>query len=289
MKLLQSYLPTWKPSASTTTDDETMRIDDYQAGYPRFTALVAAHSYFLCRRFDRLRARLLLSKQDKLSMLEKRLDEVDQKETSLLFLGKSRCDRNPDRIALLSEIESSLGDYDQFVERTSRMLSYGHAQRRDRESLHNWLGGTGSLARDETAYLTHRHELVSLAPTGDAAVSQLETWVEDKLIHFGFLQSRLHASSADSNVFCHSGSLIKQLAKSLLLVLITLLLMMPIIICNILTTTTARIVIVMASTITYLLILSGLTRSKTMELILAGATYATVLIVFVSGTSGILS
>ena len=50
-------------------------------------------------------------KQDRLSMLEQRLDEVDQKETSPLFLGKSRCDGNADRLRLLSEIESRLDDY----------------------------------------------------------------------------------------------------------------------------------------------------------------------------------
>ena len=44
-------------------------------------------------------------------MLEQRLDQVDQQETSLLFLGKSRCDGNTDRTSLLSEIESCLADY----------------------------------------------------------------------------------------------------------------------------------------------------------------------------------
>jgi hypothetical protein len=64
------------------------------------------------------------------------------------------------------------------------MLSFGPAQRRDRESLQNWLNGTGCLAREETAYLTHHSELVSLAPAGDSAILQLEAWVEDKLIRF---------------------------------------------------------------------------------------------------------
>ncbi|KAI0133390.1 hypothetical protein F4776DRAFT_133889 [Hypoxylon sp. NC0597] len=281
-----NLLPTRATSASSNSK---IKLDDFKPGYPRFTALLSAYEpYFIFRRFDRLRARIILRKQDKLSILEQRLNELDQQETSLLFLGKSRCDNNPDRLGLLSEIENCLGDYDQFIERTSRTLSYGRAQKRDKESLLNWLSGTGSIARDETAYLTHSQELVSLAPTGDTALSQLETWIEDKLIYFGFLQSRFHASSTDKHVFIYSGTFIKQSAKALLLFLITLLLMMPIIVCNIVSTISVRIVIVMASTITYLLILSTLTRSRTMELILAGATYATVLIVFVSGTSGII-
>lgn len=53
----------------------------------------------------------MLLKQDKLSLLEQRLERIDQEETSLLFLGKSRCDGNRDRLSTLSEIEAALADY----------------------------------------------------------------------------------------------------------------------------------------------------------------------------------
>jgi len=90
-------------------------------------------------------------------------------------------------------------------------------------------------------------------------------------------------------VYIYSGSLIKQTARVLLLLLITVLLLIPVIICNIIKTFSIRIVIVMASTIFFLLILSRLAKSRTIELIIAGATYATILIVFVSGTNAIRS
>jgi hypothetical protein len=94
-----------------------MLVEDYNAGYPRFTALLSAHDpFFLCRRFSKLRARLLLLKQDKLSMLEQKLDQLDQQETSPLFLGKSRCDGNTDRISLLSEVELCLADYGKYTD-----------------------------------------------------------------------------------------------------------------------------------------------------------------------------
>ena len=81
-------------------------------GYPRFAALIAANGNFiLFRSFLRLRVRLLLSKQDELSLLEQRLDQVDQNETSPLFLGKSRSDRNPDRSSTLSAIDRKIVDY----------------------------------------------------------------------------------------------------------------------------------------------------------------------------------
>lgn len=90
-------------------------VEDYRPGYPRYTALLAAYDpYTICRRFSKLRARLLLLKQDRLSMLEERLEMIDREERSPLFLGKSRCDANPERITLLSEIDSQLAEYGTF-------------------------------------------------------------------------------------------------------------------------------------------------------------------------------
>ncbi|CAI7605571.1 unnamed protein product [Penicillium glandicola] len=182
----QSDLPIWETpeSKSATPDEPSIRkIEDYRPGYPRYSALLSAHNaYFLCRRFDWLRARLLLQKQDKLSLLEEKLEQVDRLEVAPLYLGKSRSDRNTERISLLSEIDASIADYDQFIERTSRIHNFGPACPRDIESLNNWLERTGSLAREETAYLARSHELISLAPAGDSAMMQLETWVEDKFI-----------------------------------------------------------------------------------------------------------
>ncbi|KAK0113057.1 hypothetical protein ONS95_014763 [Cadophora gregata] len=289
MTALRSCLPRWEHSEPSVVNEvRTGKVEDYRPGYPRFTALLSEYEpYFLCRRFSKLRARLLLLKQDRLSVLEERLERVDHEEFSPLFLGKRRCDKNPDRLSLLSEIESCLADYDQFAESTYKMLNFGPAQERDVESLQHWLDGTGCLAREERKYLTHHRELVSLAPAGDSAIVELEAWVETKFIRLwrDFRKNHLHNISNDPNVYIYSGRRIQRTAKAVLLFLITLLLLMPVIICNFVDTISIRITIVMISTISYLLVLSGLTRARTIELIIAGATYATVLIVFVSGTS----
>jgi hypothetical protein len=62
------------------------------------------------------------------------------------------------------------------------MLSLRLAERRDVESLNHWLDGNGCLSEEESAYLAHHGELVSLAPASDDAMLQLESWVEDKLM-----------------------------------------------------------------------------------------------------------
>jgi hypothetical protein len=87
-------------------------VEDYRLGYPRFSALVAAHDSFqICRRFSNLRTRLLLLKQDKLSILEKQLEDIDANERAPLFLGSSRDDRNEERSSTILEIDNALADY----------------------------------------------------------------------------------------------------------------------------------------------------------------------------------
>jgi hypothetical protein len=44
-------------------------------------------------------------------MLEEELERVDHEETSAIYLGKNRCDRNTERTSLLSKINVHLADY----------------------------------------------------------------------------------------------------------------------------------------------------------------------------------
>ncbi|KAM3081858.1 hypothetical protein ACMFMG_004328 [Clarireedia jacksonii] len=163
----------------------TKQIEDYRLGYPQYSALISGHdSFFICRRFSRLHARLLLLKQDNLSLLEQRLDEIDQNEPCPLFLGQCRSDKNLARKTILSEIDSCLTDYNLFVERLSRSLSYGTTPEREVQSLRNWVNNKGCLSRNETAYLANTRELMCLAPPKDSAMNRLENLVEDVLIKF---------------------------------------------------------------------------------------------------------
>ena len=133
-------------------------------------------------------------------MLEKQLDDQDQKETSPLFLGASRGDQNTARNALLSEIALQVEEYgmsheglwhyssnkrtDTSLERTQKIMSLDHALSRDVTSLRNWVNGNGCLNREETEYLAHEQELVRLASSKDGATKQFEDWVEDLCVRY---------------------------------------------------------------------------------------------------------
>lgn len=91
-------------------------VEDYRPGYPQFSALIGSHSTFhICRRFLRIRARLLLLKQDELSLLEGQLDQVDREEERELFLRNARRDNNPERKTILMKIEVALSNYGEVI------------------------------------------------------------------------------------------------------------------------------------------------------------------------------
>ncbi|KAK3386537.1 hypothetical protein B0H63DRAFT_467931 [Podospora didyma] len=265
-----------------------MQIEDYPTGYPRFSALVASHdSFHFCRRFSNLRVRLLLLKQDKLSLLEERLEKIDREEVALLSLGSSRDDTNRERISVLAEIDAALADYDALIERNHWVLGLEDAPLRDVASLQNWVDGNGCIARRETAYLARAQDLVSVASPDDGATTWLGVLVEScrVLFYTRVGHHSRHNASRDPNVHIYPRSSTTWVARMLMTPFAVVLLMAPVVICNLVSSLTARLIVVIAATTGFIAALSGLTKPRTIELVVAGATYATVLVVFISNTN----
>ncbi|KAF3064949.1 hypothetical protein GL218_02145 [Daldinia childiae] len=271
-------------------------IEDFPLGYPRFSALVASHnSFHLCRRFSGLRARLLLLKQDKLSLLEKQLEKIDRDEGPSLSLGSCRRDTNSERHEVLAKIQDALADYDEYLERHQRALYFESAPQRAISNLRNWISGTGCVARNETAYLEHDEDLVSLATSEDFLVTWLEAQTGNirvclnKLLINSGLKSPPDAQSGvsrDPKVHIFSPSSLRLMVRIFVVPFITILLLTPVITFSFVNSLSARLIIVVAATMIFVVALSSLTRTRIVELIVAGATYTTVLVVFISGTGG---
>lgn len=84
----------------------------FRMGYPKFSMVVGKTPEFQTfRRFRRMRARLLLAKQDRVSQIEQKLDEIDGKEHAELFLGNMRRDKNQERRSTLEDLDEALADY----------------------------------------------------------------------------------------------------------------------------------------------------------------------------------
>ncbi|KAI0595954.1 hypothetical protein F4775DRAFT_594752 [Biscogniauxia sp. FL1348] len=251
-------------------------IEDYRPGYPRYSALVAAHnSFFICRRFNKLRARLLLVKQDRLAVLEEQLESIDSAEECPLFLGSRRDDTNVERGEILHNIDRALADYDEFLHRNNRVLGLPGPNPRDVQSLQNWLNGTSCLSWAECEYLQKHDDLVGVAPANpDSAATRLEAWAEDVLIrHFGGIHKEIKRNlSRDRRVFIFSDATVKRIAKTAVLLLLVGVLAAPLVICSALASTAARIGVIVLFLAAFMLLLARLATARALEMLVAGAT-----------------
>lgn len=259
------------------------QIEDYPNGYPRFSALLAAHDQFLVvRRFSGLRARLLLLAQDRLVELEERLCKVDHKEEAKVFLASRRLDTNQEREAILSEIQETLCAYDSLVERTARVSQLHAPHPWHVQSLRNWLDGSAAIAHRESDFLEHEADLASLGRDEDNMALWLETMLSRlprRLQKILYLPSNI---SRDSNVHITPRTVSDQIVRIIIAPVVAVILLIPVVICHIVTDSNKRLFTIILSSYMFVLLLSLWTRSNTTTLTMAGATYTAVLIVFIS-------
>ncbi|KAK0507346.1 hypothetical protein JMJ35_010384 [Cladonia borealis] len=260
-------------------------VEDFRQGYPRFCALIDTHPALnIFRRFSKLRARIILRKQDTLSALEQQLETLDRQETTALYLASNRLDGNTERQTVLDDIEKAVKDYDDLIQRHSRILNTQNADSGDVCSLQNWIAGNRCLARADCAYLS-RKDLFSMVEQ-DSALIKVQSVVEGFMIrYFASIYRRCCVDlSQDPNVYLPSEAWIGRLSRILIAGVVIILLLVPILICSNITSTEARIITVSFATITCVTTLVFAVQVRTIEMIVAGTTYATVLTVFVSGT-----
>ncbi|KAL8696654.1 MAG: hypothetical protein Q9224_002684, partial [Gallowayella concinna] len=242
--------------------------ENHPLGYPRFSALIGAHPAFnLSRRFTVARARLLLQKQDRVSVLEEKLQVVDREEQRLLFLGSLRRDTNTEREDLLSELDHAL------VERNARMLQLPAASTRNRLSLINWVEGTGSICRQEANFL-FEEDLCGPQGSVGSELRVVESLVERACVRiYQYLQKPASATaSRDDRVFIFAGTTITTVARLLITWLLIILLLVPVIVVHAVDGIVPKVVCIMMASGIFVSILADVLHARMAEIFVAGAT-----------------
>ncbi|KAK4169543.1 hypothetical protein QBC43DRAFT_307950 [Cladorrhinum sp. PSN259] len=276
------------------------QLEDSPAGYPRYSALMAADmSYQVFRRFSRLRTRLLLLKQDELAALEKQLDKLDRddegNQDNKIRLLSCRADTNSERKVVIEKVKTGLSEYDALVERNRQIFALDAAKPRSIRHLQRWIKGNGCIARAEWQYLTRDSDLMTYATNNDNdnALAWLEPLVEDCLAldrrRFAKDTMSNTGASRDPHVHIFDKPFITLISRMVIIPLIVVLLLTPVIICNLIDGQSARLAVIVISTPCFITALSALTKARTVELVVAGATYTTVLIVFITNTNNTTS
>ncbi|KAI0889584.1 uncharacterized protein GGS22DRAFT_148652 [Annulohypoxylon maeteangense] len=189
------------PASSIPTQREVEELPWKYRGYKDFTACVAADAdFFAVRRFGRLHSRALLTLQDQIVELEKRLDAMDElfslKTTKLVgsnppvvvdstLLGKyphpSVCvstGREPpeardinngtirddvlERAELISQIIAKLKEYDGLLLDHCSLMNMSAAPKRNIQNIETWFEcNKGAIMEEETDFIKHRDDLIS--------------------------------------------------------------------------------------------------------------------------------
>ncbi|OCL10308.1 hypothetical protein AOQ84DRAFT_261024, partial [Glonium stellatum] len=258
-------------------------VDNFPLGYPRYSALLSIDpSFFIFRRFSRLRMRLLLLKQVELARLEETLDKVDKEETDRLSLSCLLQDSNPERKWIIETATKRLEEYDKLIDEAERAINRPTSSERDVRSVKNWTKGNPCLARSETAYLNEGDDLASIAGVRDETIFRMESILED------FMPQRLCSGSrrsrrytADPHVFFF-GPRLQQMSRGLIAWMTILTLLVPIAILNSLASLIGRFITIVIAAGVVVFSMSLLTKARTLEVFMAGTAYAAVLVVFTS-------
>ncbi|TVY84244.1 hypothetical protein LSUE1_G001354 [Lachnellula suecica] len=285
-------------AGSRVLQRDTTQLEEFRPGYPRYTALLSTHPAFQnFRRFTRTRLRLLLLKQDEIFVLEKTLDDIDTNEECELFLGCKRRDANPARQEVLGKLKTSLAEYDTMMEQSHRVMALPDPSKRDISSLKNWVEGTSCLSRLESLYLEDHEDLLNLTGTVDNAVTRIESLVEDSFFWTDSLirnhipeafKNRLTKPSGDGNILI-LGPWLQGISRAITTWLATLVLLTPVILLVHISSARGRLAVIGFASGLFLSTMSLFTKAGTVDVFIAGASYAAVLVVFMSTGNGLAS
>ncbi|KAI0529879.1 hypothetical protein GGR58DRAFT_281222 [Xylaria digitata] len=254
-------------------------IDRFKPGYPQFCALIGAHPDFsLARRFSTTRARLLLMKQDEVYRLEHDLEQIDAQEQRPLFLGTFQADRNETRRKVLKDLDRTLAEYDELLERNVRILQLPKASERNISNLRNWVTGTGNIYRTDTKFL-YEADLCAVGSHENYGMLWLESWAE--IIAIKALRC-FGKTSRSMNIFIFPGSILRAATCCLITTLLLLLLLGPVLAIPAVNITVFQMLCISIASILFTMMLSGPMNAKPAEIFSAGATYASLLVAFLT-------
>jgi hypothetical protein len=156
--------------------------------------------------------------------------------------------------------------------------------------LVNWIGGNASIARQETAYLTHPPDLINLADRSDSAITRIEWLIEgcafrlERLVRYlvpdvwaerlklsGIFNNRASRFvSSDEHIFI-AGAGLRTVARLVTSLIATFTLLAPVLLLSHITTAAVQLGVVSVSAAVLLAAVSTFTHAKTVELFTAGA------------------
>ncbi|KAL6719062.1 hypothetical protein ACLMJK_003297 [Lecanora helva] len=217
------------------------QVHDHPRGYPQLSAFVNSDENFLiARKYGFLRTRVLLYRQDELSVLERDLialdaDDVAQERDLALQSRKhdETTDKDPvySRKVLIQRIDDKLKEYDDLVKRIQTYVALKAPTSRNVKSFIDWIQDYKPLTPGESRFLEHKDDFVALADNSqengwlDGVVEDSLAWcLRGNLMRKFFTSSEQSKRTDDEHIQLYSKHRIDVVVR-LVLVLLTVALM----------------------------------------------------------------
>ncbi|CAD6575582.1 MAG: hypothetical protein ASARMPREDX12_007384 [Alectoria sarmentosa] len=264
------------------------RVDDHPCGYPQLAAFVNSDENFLiARKYGFLRSRVLLYRQDELSVLERdliKLDADDKKKRDFALQSRKRdeeTDTDPmySRKVLIQKIDDKLKEYDELVSRIKTYLSFKAPTSRNSKTFINWIEDHKPLSTEESAFIHRKDDFVALSDgqeSGwlDGIVEDGLTWcLPLKLMKKFFTSEEQIRKTDDDHLHLYSKRRIDIVVRLVLVLTTVALLVGPSAVLYFVTGQSAlKICLIMVFTLLFAAALSVCTKAKRHEMLAATAT-----------------
>ncbi|KAM5386578.1 hypothetical protein ACJZ2D_000541 [Fusarium nematophilum] len=158
----------------------------------------------------------------------------------------------------------------------------------DMTNVRNWVTATGQIPRDEAGYLWAT-DLAALGMAGqDPTYSTLGALVDRAIVWASSVSGRAFLRepvSRNPHVHVYAKGTIEGIARFLITLLLLALLFIPVAVALCVSSVGLRVLAAFFACSLFILALSIVTRARTAELFVAGATYSALLVVFIYGSS----
>lgn len=275
--------------------DNPPKIDDFPRGYPSLSAFLSGDKEFtMFRSFSRLHARLLLHKQDELTELEQRLDQLDHADSkvdSYRLLTNRHISGDTERRALLREIEIKLNEYNNLLDSLMTHQERPEPEESQIQSVRNWVDGKRPVVYSETTFLNDWSDLKRARPTIEKGglenmLASYSTWPCFRGIYEFLSLLDTSARSSDPRVKILRPSRLVAVSRALTTLLAVATLVVPIGVLYAVQPIPIRLCIITAFTTIFSSALCWLTSSRNYEIFSATAAYCAVMVVFVGSLPG---
>lgn len=180
------------------------------------------------------------------------------------------------------------------MKRNAVILQLPQAPQQSMASLLNWVNSTGSIVREETAFL-HGKDLCAVGGWKDHGVAWIESLIEQILVyvHQSIIRMRLldfqhqlpsHPEAGQNNLssatathskhlFLFEGFAMRLMTHLCITLLIVLLLLIPMIAMQAISSATIQMVCIMLMSVLFTIVMSGPIHARTAEIFGPSATY----------------